>query len=109
MRIFRIRKNFLASNGNVYVFEADVLENSASAALEAAEAGTVHNWKWLDKIDRDQVESTETTIEYLKPVARRYARSPAKPGDFNWKERTVKKPIENKHLKKYLTTDIYTL
>ncbi len=86
-RIYRIKKNFLAKNGNIYVFTADVICDNKETALEAARAGLVRNWKWVDKIEKPGVEYPE--IEYMRLVGKRVANAPAEPGEINWKWRTV--------------------
>lgn len=85
-RIYRIKKNFLAKNGNIYVFTADVIASSKVEVMEAAEAEEIRNWKWVDKIKKPGVQYPK--FEHMHLVRKRDARSPVPPGEFHWQSRT---------------------
>ena len=84
-RIYRIKKNFLAKNGNIYVFTADVIASSKAEVMDAALADTIRNWKWVDKIEKPGVEYP--LFEYMHLVGKRAAKCPVPPGEFSWKTR----------------------
>ncbi len=87
MRIFRIRKYFLAKNTKTYIFTADVIASKWQYALKAAKENRIRNWKWVDKFDFSLVQYNE--FEYMHPVKEKDAQAPARPDQINWKWRTA--------------------